>query len=157
MLKKSLCGQWTLKDKKGEYKLSATVPGSNYLDLLNEGIIPDPFYGENEKEVYWVAQRDWVYEKSFTLTADELAADKITLICKRLDTIAEVFVNGEKVGFADNCFMGFEFDVKKYLKEGENTLLVEFESPVNYVKERYEKEKRKKVSVLTRKRCRNAH
>lgn len=141
MLKKSLCGQWTLKDKKGEYKLPATVPGSNYLDLLNEGIIPDPFYGENEKEVYWVAQRDWVYEKSFTITADELAADKITLICKRLDTIAEVFVNGEKVASADNCFMGFEFDVKKYLKEGENTLLVEFESPVNYVKERYEKEK----------------
>ena len=44
-------------------------------------------YGENEKDVYWVAQRDWVYKKSFTLDAKELENEKIILICKRLDTI----------------------------------------------------------------------
>lgn len=141
MIKKSLTGSWLLKDTKGEYSLDATVPGTNYLDLMNAGIIEDPFYGENEKDVYWVAQRDWTYEKTFEVTADELKEEKITLICKQLDTIATLFINGEKIGEAENCHLAYEYDIRNYLKEGENTLGITFESPVNYVKERYEKEK----------------
>ncbi len=141
MLLKSLCGKWTLADTKGEYSLEATVPGCNYLDLMAAKIIKDPFYGENEKDVYWVAQRDWKYEKTITLTQKELENEKIKLICKRLDTICALYINGEKIGEGDNCFVAFEFDVKKYLRAGENKLEIVFESPVNYVKERYEKEK----------------
>lgn len=141
MIRKSLTGNWLLKDVKGEYSLPATVPGTNYLDLMNAGIIEDPFYGENEKDVYWVAQRDWTYEKVFEVSSDELKEEKITLICKQLDTIATLFINGEKIGEAENCHLAYEFDIKRYLKEGENTLSITFESPVNYVKERYEKEK----------------
>ena len=141
MTQKILTGKWLLKDSRGEYALEATVPGTNYLDLMNAGVIADPFYGENEKDVYWVAERDWTYEKTFPVTADELKEERIVLICKQLDTIAALFINGEKIGEADNCHMAYEFDIKKYLKEGENTLSITFESPVNYVKERYEKEK----------------
>ena len=47
----SLCGKWELCDTKGEYNLEATVPGCNYLDLMDAKVIKDPFYGENEKEV----------------------------------------------------------------------------------------------------------
>lgn len=139
MVKKSLLGKWTLKDS--EYSLEGTVPGTNYLDLMNAGIIEDPFYGENEKDVYWVAERDWTYEKSFTVTADELEEEKITLICKRLDTICTLFLNDEKIGEGENCHIAYEFDIKKYLKEGENTLRIDFTSPVNYIKELYNKEK----------------
>ena len=141
MIKKSLAGNWLLKDVKGEYNLPATVPGTNYQDLMEAGIIEDPFYGENEKDVYWVAQRDWTYEKTFEVTADELKEEKITLICKQLDTLATLFINGEKFGEAENCHLAYEFDIKKYLKEGENTLSITFASPVNYVKDLYEKEK----------------
>lgn len=141
MVIKSLCGKWELCDTKGEYSLQATVPGCNYLDLMDAKLIKDPFYGENEKEVYWVAQRDWKYKKSFTLTAKELENEKITLVCKRLDTICTVYLNGEKIGEGENCHLAYEYDVKNILKEGENCLEIVFESPVNYVKERYEKEK----------------
>ena len=141
MIKKSLTGSWFLKDTKGEYSLEATVPGTNYLDLMNAGVIEDPFYGENEKDVYWVAERDWTYEKTFPVTADEFKEERIVLICKQLDTICSLFINGEKIGEGENCHKAYEFDIKKYLKEGENTLSITFESPVNYVKERYEKEK----------------
>ncbi len=141
MVIKSLCGKWELCDTKGEYSLEATVPGCNYLDLMDAKLIKDPFYGENEKEVYWVAERDWKYKKSFTLTGKELETEKITLVCKRLDTICTLYLNGEKIGEGDNCFIGYEFDVKNQLREGENLLEIVFESPVNYVRERYEKEK----------------
>lgn len=141
MLIKSLCGKWNLKDSLRKYSLETTVPGCNYLDLMNAKIIKDPFYGENEKEVYWVGERDWIYEKVFEITKTELDEEKITLICKRLDTICTLYLNGEKIGEGENCHLAYEFDVKKYLKEGENLLSIAFESPVNYVKERYEKEK----------------
>ena len=141
MIIKSLCGKWTLADTKGEYSLEATVPGCNYLDLMDAKIIKDPFYGENEKEVYWVAQRDWKYERSFTVTKEELENEKINLICKRLDTLATIYLNGEKIGETDNCFMAHEFDVKNQLKEGENLIGIVFASPVNFVKELYDKEK----------------
>jgi len=52
MIIKSLCGKWNLRDVFSEYSLEATVPGCNYLDLMNAKIITDPFYGENEKDVY---------------------------------------------------------------------------------------------------------
>ena len=141
MLIKSLCGKWSLEDVAGEYSVEAAVPGCNYLDLMNARVIEDPFYGENEKDVYWVAQRDWVYKKSFTLDAKELENEKIILICKRLDTICTLYLNGEKIGEGENCHLAYEFDVKNQLKEGENQLEIIFESPVNYVKERYVKEK----------------
>ncbi|MBQ1243001.1 MAG: hypothetical protein IIX98_01365, partial [Clostridia bacterium] len=141
MTTKKLTGSWLLKDAFGEYSLDGAVPGTNYLDLMNAGIIADPFDGENEKDVYWVAERDWTYEKTFDITADELKEEKITLICKQLDTICTLYLNGEKFGEAENCHLAYEYDIKKYLKEGENVLSLTFESPVNYVKERYEKEK----------------
>ncbi len=141
MIKKSLCGSWKLTDATGEFSLEATVPGCNYLDLMDAKLIKDPFYGENEKEVYWVSERDWIYEKCFELTESELQAEKIALICKRLDTICTLYLNGEKIGEGKNCHLAYEFDVKKHLVAGENILSVAFESPVNYVKTRYEKEK----------------
>lgn len=141
MTKKSLCGKWRLRDGFGEYLLEATVPGCNYLDLMNSRIIKDPFYGENEKDVYWVSERNWIYEKDFTVSGKELLSDKITLVCKRLDTICSLYLNGKKIGEGENCHLAYEFDVKDYLKEGENLLRIEFESPVNYVRQRYEKEK----------------
>lgn len=141
MIKKILCGKWQLRDAFGEYCLEATVPGCNYLDLMNEKIIKDPFYGENEKDVAWVGERNWIYEKSFTVTEKELLSDKITLICKRLDTICSLYLNGKKFGEGENCHLAYEFDVKDYLNQGENLLKIEFESPVNYVSQRYEKEK----------------
>ena len=141
MVIKSLCGKWNLKDALGQYSLEASVPGCNYLDLMDAGIIADPFYGENEKDVYWVAERDWTYEKAFDITEDDLKADKVTLICKRLDTICTLYINGEKIGEGENCHLAYEYDVKNYLKVGENLISITFESPVNYVKVRYEKEK----------------
>lgn len=41
--------------------LCATVPGCIHTDLMDHGIIPDPFYGTNEDSVQWVGDRPWVY------------------------------------------------------------------------------------------------
>ena len=37
---------------------SAQVPGTVHQDLLDHGLIPDPFYGTNEALVQWVEDED---------------------------------------------------------------------------------------------------
>ena len=39
----------------------ATVPGCVHLDLIEQGLIEDPFFGENEKQVQWIGETDWKY------------------------------------------------------------------------------------------------
>ena len=53
------------------------------------------------------------------------------------NTVCDVFINGKFVASSDNCFIKFEFDVKDFLVDGENELLIYFHSPVNWVKDKY--------------------
>ena len=140
-MKKSLNGEWLFKEVNQNYWLNATVPGCNYLDLLNLGKIPDPFDGTNEKDVYWVALKDWEYKKNFTVASAELNFDKISLVCDMLDTICNVYVNDSLVGKGENAHLQYKFDVKPYIKSGENTLKIEFYSPARYVEKKQTAEK----------------
>lgn len=134
---KSLNGKWGFRRVGDSAWSSATVPGCNFLDLMDNNVIPDPFIGLNEKEVQWVGDEDWEYKKSFVLTEQELDCDDVFLSCKMLDTICDVYINNDYAFSGDNCFVGYNIPIKKYLKAGENEIRILFRSPVNYVKEKY--------------------
>lgn len=141
MMQISLNGDWNFREvQKGEW-LPAKVPGCNYLDLLRAEKIPDPFVGLNEKDVSWVADTDWEYERSFSVPAELLRCDRVELDCACLDTICDVYVNDTLVGKGENAHRHYTFDIKSALAEGENDLRVVFHSPVNYVKEKQAVEK----------------
>ena len=129
----SLNGAWRFAKRGGEL-LPAAVPGCNYHDLLRLGKIEDPFYGMNEGKSFWVGESDFDYLRTFELTADDLAADRIALCCEMLDTICRVYVNDHLVGEGRNCHIGYEFDVTRAVRAGENALRVEFDSPARYAK-----------------------
>lgn len=57
----SLTGAWQFCQADTEEWLPASVPGGVHTDLLALGRIPDPFVGDNERRVQWVAERDWEY------------------------------------------------------------------------------------------------
>ncbi|MGN0771595.1 MAG: glycosyl hydrolase 2 galactose-binding domain-containing protein [Christensenellales bacterium] len=136
-----LTGNWQFgqKDKKERY--NAIVPGCNYLDLMNNGLIQDPFVKDNEAECGWVAQTDWTYCREFEIDKAQLQYSKIDLCFKQLDTITQIYLNDDLIGKTDNCHIEFRFDVKDKLKEGKNSIRVDFLSPVRYVLEKQEKEK----------------
>jgi len=46
--------KWTFKKKADSIWLSAKVPGTVHTDLLANKIIPDPFFGTNEKQLQWI-------------------------------------------------------------------------------------------------------
>jgi len=100
-------------------------------------MIPNPFFKMNELEVSWVEDKDWWYRKRFTIGKDLLNSDKVELIFEGLDTFADVWLNGEKIGSFSNMFIEQKVDVKANLKEGENVIAVKFASPKKTLEERY--------------------
>ena len=91
MLLQPLSGTWQFRQTQTEDWLPAQVPGGVHTDLLALERIPDPFVGDNEKKVMWVAEQDWEYRRTFTVNADLLAEEKVFLVCNGLDTLAEVY------------------------------------------------------------------
>ena len=39
--------------------MPASVPGCVHTDLLSAGVIPDPFFGENEKDLQWIEEKEY--------------------------------------------------------------------------------------------------
>ena len=61
----SLNGKWIVRKKSGGAGLPARVPGSVHRDLLEQGVIDDPYYRDNEKALQWIGEENWVYSRKF--------------------------------------------------------------------------------------------
>ncbi len=136
MQKQSLNGRWTLSHAGENEAIPATTPGCVHLDLLANGLIPDPYFRDNELQVLWVGETDWVYRRSFAVDATLLQHDRVLLRCEGLDTVATLTLNGVVIGSADNMFRVWEYDVRSTLRPGENELVIAFRSPVKYVRDK---------------------
>jgi beta-mannosidase len=128
----SLAGGWEFRQAGTEEWLPASVPGGVHTDLLALGRIPDPFVGDNEKRVQWVAEADWEYRYQFAAEPELFRQPHIWLVCDGLDTLATVSLNGRELGRAANMFRQYRWDVKPLLKAGENDLRIAFDSPVRF-------------------------
>ncbi len=120
--------------------LPAVVPSHVHLDLQRAGVIPDPFVRLHERDVQWVDDSDWEYETTFHVDAP--APPNAFLRFLGLDTVADITLNGERLGTTDNMFIPHEFPVTGKLKagdgaDGDNTLRVTFHSAKRIGAERH--------------------
>jgi beta-mannosidase len=129
----TLTGAWEFRQAGQSEWLPATVPGGVHTNLLSLGQIPDPFVGDNEKQVQWVAEADWEYRHAFIVPAELFRQPQIWLVCDGLDTLATLSLNGVEIGNAMNMFRQYRWDVKALLKEGLNDLYIFFNSTVRYI------------------------
>ncbi|GAA4416056.1 glycoside hydrolase family 2 protein [Georgenia halophila] len=124
---------WTLRHAGGEVPgeidgvvVPATVPGSAHTDLLEAGLIPDPYLGENETALAWAHRADWVYETTFT-AEPAAAGERVDLAFDGLDTVATIMLNGTELGRTENMHRRYRFDVTALLA-AENSLTVHLHS-----------------------------
>ncbi len=130
---------WSFRKAGDTEWLPAKVPGCVHTDLLDNQKIVDPFFRKNELDVKWVETTDWEYETTFTLSKETAAAANIDLQFDGLDTYADVYVNDSLALKADNMFIAWTIQAKKFLKPGENKLRVYFHSAVNIGMEKLRK------------------
>ena len=133
MVEKIINDGWQFCEKGSDKTYPAAVPGSQYEDLLLHGLIPDPYKEDNESKTAWVADKDFVYSRRISLPEDMKDKEHISLYCECLDTLADVYLDGEKIGSHDNYFLPFEADVTGKL--GANSLLeIHFASPAEFLR-----------------------
>lgn len=137
MNKLILDGEWKLTDDKGQYSLSADVPGDVCADLLKQELLPDPFYRENELEYQWVAERNWIFEREFDVNDTLLSEEKVLLQCDGLDTVATIYINDKKIADTDNMHRTYEWDIKDFINAEKNTIRITFEAINPYTRDKY--------------------
>ncbi len=98
-----LAGRWSLAEIGGSHASWIDIPGDVHSALAEAGLIEDPYYGRNEYEVRWVADRDWRLSRDFDLP-EGAALDGWLLEIDRLDTVAEISLNGERIAATRNAF-----------------------------------------------------
>ena len=110
--------------------VKATVPGNCELDLVRAGLLPEPEIGLNVLKFRETEGNQWLYTRTFA--APELAkGERAVLVFDGIDTLADVFLNGEKIGEAENMFIPHRFDVTGRLARGENRVQVLIRSVFN--------------------------
>lgn len=152
---------WEFCESDTEKWFPAEVPGTVHSDLLRQKLIPEPFFGTNEKLIQWVEKRDWQYKTIFNISKEQLSFDAAEIFFEGLDTYADVYLNGSLILSSDNMFVGYKVNVKKLLNEGENRLHILFHSPITKLLAQWEStgfnypadndHHEKKLSVFTRK------
>ena len=68
MVQSELNKGWRFRQARLQQWRTATVPGVVHTDLLDHGLIEEPFFRLNERSVQWVDKEDWVYETTFDVT-----------------------------------------------------------------------------------------
>lgn len=109
---------------------AATVPGTVHTDLLANALIPDPYVGAPEAGLQWIGLADWEYRTRFDAPPAARNAARSDLVFEGLDTLAEVWLNGEKLLDADNAFRTWRVPVQGKLHDEGNELRVVFHSPI---------------------------
>lgn len=114
-----------------EWTPASFSPSVVQLELLQNGLIPDPNVGENEYAVQWPGLVDWEYRCSFPSPLWVGAFRNIQLAFEGLDTFATVNVNGKEILTSDNMFLSHSINVQGVLKPPEETneMTILFESP----------------------------
>ncbi len=121
---------WSFREVGDSNWLNATVPGYVHTDLIDNGIIDDPYYRLNEHDVQWVDKKDWEYRTSFKVSEHILKYDVVELNFNGLDTYADVYLNDKLILNADNMFIGWTVNCKQHLKIGSNSLRIVLKSPI---------------------------
>lgn len=134
-----LSGTWTLyvdSPKLGKAAVPCSIPGDSHSALLAAGLIPDPYYGQQELEVQFLNQEDLVLERVFSVTTEQLRLGAPYLYFESIDTVAELYLNDVRIALTENMFQTLTIDVAGRLKAGTNRLRILFTSAEKTAAER---------------------
>ncbi len=123
--------------------IETKVPSTVYGTLLERGLMPDPYYRDNELAATRLMENDFAYETTFTLDSEDREADRLFLRFDGIDTLADVYLDGELLGTAYNMNRVWEYDITARVKDDEADrvyhLKVVLHSPTRYISQENEK------------------
>ena len=103
--------------------LDAAVPGDFLLTLHRAGILPDPYFGNNSWEYQKYEYTHVWYCTDFTV--ENRDTDRLYFDFEGLDTVCEIYLNGNLIGKTDNMFIPHAVKANGIIA-GKNELVVHF-------------------------------
>src|SRR5580704_16254780 len=108
---------------------AATVPGTVLTTLVNNGVYPDPVYGENMRAIpeslnktsYW-------YRTTFPIAA-AYKGRHIWLHFGGVNYSAQIWINGKQAGEMRGAFIRGDFDISELVAPGKPTTLAVLVAP----------------------------
>ncbi|MCD8348433.1 MAG: glycoside hydrolase family 2 protein [Lachnospiraceae bacterium] len=137
MIRQEMKDNWKLREVGAADFIPAVVPGTVYTDLLREGRMEDPFWKDNEDQALRLMDKDYEYVTEFDCPWELFACERVLLRFDGVDTIADIYLNGQLLGSPCNMHRIWEYEVKEYLKAEENELRIVLHSPTKYIAEAY--------------------
>ena len=67
MITRYLHDNWEMRRTDQDKWYKATVPGTVYTDLLDNGLMEDPYYRDNEDKALRLMDYDYEYRMSFAI------------------------------------------------------------------------------------------
>ncbi len=126
---KSPCEELSTQGYDAGDWLVATVPATALSSFVNAGAVPNQNYDNNVEyasESYFCS--DFFYRREFVVP-QTFEGKEIFLNLDGINWKAQVWLNGEKLGRVEGAFMRGRMNITKWVKKGENVLLVEVEHP----------------------------
>ncbi len=118
--------RYTAAQPDGELDwLPCEMPAQVHDVLGAHGKIRDPREIGACRECLWVAQNDWVYRTNFSKPAH---GDRVYLHFEGLDTVVDVYLNGELIAEHKDGFLPLRSDVTDHLRD-DNQLALHFYAP----------------------------
>ncbi|GMA32894.1 glycoside hydrolase family 2 protein [Litorihabitans aurantiacus] len=116
----------------------ATVPGTVHTDLLDAGLIDDPFTGDGEARVRWMWDVDWDYRRELVI-APAATDERVDLVIEGLDTVATVTLGDRVLAETANMHRSYRLDVRDEADGAPRDLAVAFMSATRYADEQVER------------------
>lgn len=135
MKKILLDGIWNMSGNG--FNCSGKIPGSVYSFLLSNGLMEDPYYRQNEYSALRLMDHDYTFYRNFEI---DRGNSPILLCCDGLDTLCDIYINGEFVAHTENMHRSYEFDISPFIKESNEIKLI-FRSANQYFKKKNSEEK----------------
>ncbi|OCT12062.1 hypothetical protein A8709_29860 [Paenibacillus pectinilyticus] len=116
--------------------IHASVPGNVELDLVRDGLLPEPFVGTNINELRPFELYEWWYSLEFTVPST-MEGKRTELLFMGVDCYATYWLNGEEIGSSDNMFIEVKLaTTNSLIQHGVNKLFVRLRSPIIEAMER---------------------
>src|SRR5580693_5731848 len=108
---------------------AATVPGTVLTTLVNNGVYPEPLFGENMRAIpESLNKTDYWYRTTFSVPA-AYRGRHIWIHFGGINYSAQIWVNGHEVGTMRGAFIRGDFDVSQFVQPGRRCALAVLLAP----------------------------
>ena len=107
--------------------IDAVVPGGVHESLISAGVIDHPYLRNHEKDCRWVEDCAWWYRGTLAVPSGE---DPLVLSLTGVDTVADIWVDGEHVGRHASQYRPFS-TILPPIDGDQAEVLIRFAPPLN--------------------------